>query len=471
MARDGQHRGIRALRRTAAILIAAFAVLAVPSAASAAVETHTFRTGPISVGGYEVQQAIQLAPSPDVNGFITGMEVDIVDETGEPIPIQRLMLHHIVFVNLMQTDETCDEIMGFDGQTSLGFAPERFYGAGEERAKLAFPEGYGYPVRAADEWGLTYMVMNHLADLDEAYIQYTVKTDTNPDLTAVDPYWLDVKNCQQDPIYNVPGTGEKGSTHTRTYDFAFPEAGRIIAGGGHVHGGARRLTLTQPECGNREIARSVPTWGSPEHPFYNVKPILHEPGPINMSGFLTPTGIPVEAGQTVRLRSQYENSRPHARVMGIDVVYFAPDPSVGDGCAPLPNDISTYGTNEPGSHAPVPFKVPLTGLDENGNAVKIDAPPGKLERMPRGGKVVVGDRFFARPNIEVRKGAEVEWDFKGGELHNVTLANGPVAIGSPNLDDDRTFTRRMSRKGTYRLFCALHPVQMQERVVVTGKRD
>jgi plastocyanin len=84
--------------------------------------------------------------------------------------------------------------------------------------------------------------------------------------------------------------------------------------------------------------------------------------------------------------------------------------------------------------------------------------------------VVVGDRFFARPNIEVQKGAEVEWDFKGGELHNVTLANGPVAIGSPNLDDDRTFAKRMNRKGTYRLFCALHPVEMQERVVVTGKK-
>jgi plastocyanin len=451
-------------------LVAAIAVLASPSFASAATETHTFRTGPISVGGYEVQQNLQLAPSPDVNGFITRMKVDIVDAAGDPIPIQRLMLHHIVFANLAQRDRTCDSIMSFDNQTSLGFAPERFYGAGEERAELELPEGYGYPVRASDEWGLVYMVMNHLAARDEAYIQYTLTTDTDPSLTAVDPYWLDVENCRSDPIYNVPGGGEKGSTHTRTADFTFPEAGRIVAGGGHVHGGARRLTLTQPDCGNREIARSTPTWGATDHPFYNVKPILHEPGPINMSGFLTEAGIPIAAGQTVRLNSLYENSRPHPRVMGINVVYFAPDPGVTDGCAPPPADLQNFGTNQPGSHAPVPFEVPLTGLDDDGNAVEIAKPPGKLERMGSGAKVVVGDRYFSRPNIEVEKGAQIQWDFKGSELHNVTLANGPRAIGSPNLDDDRTFTRALKAKGTYRLFCALHPVQMQERVVVRGKR-
>ncbi|HEX6115648.1 MAG TPA: plastocyanin/azurin family copper-binding protein [Solirubrobacterales bacterium] len=469
MARDG-HRGVRRAFRRLAPLLAAITALAAPSLASAAVETQTFRTGPIAVAGYEVQQNIQLAPSPDVNGFITRMDVDIVDAEGNPIPIQRLMLHHIVFANLSRPDKTCDSIMGFDNQTPLGFAPDRFYGAGEERAKLALPDGYGYPVRASDEWGLVYMVMNHLSDLDEAYIQYTVTTDTDPSLTPVDPYWLDVENCHSDPIYNVPGTGEKGSTHTKTADFTFPQAGRIIAGGGHVHGGARRLTLTEPGCGNREVARSTPTWGSSDHPFYNVRPILHEPGPVNMSGFTSQTGIPVEAGQTIRLNSEYENSRPHTRVMGINVVYFAEDPSVTDGCGPLPTDVQKYGTSQPGTHAPVPFEVPLTGLDDDGNAIEIGAPPGKLERMREGGTVTVGDRFFSEPNIEVRKGAEIEWDFKGSELHNVTLANGPVGIGSPNLDDGRTYSRKLKKKGTYRLFCALHPVQMQERVVVKGRK-
>ena len=461
MAREGRNLAVAAL--------AVLATFAAPSVASAAVETQTFRTGPITVDGYEVQQSYRITPTPNVNGFITRMEVDLVDAQGKPIPIQRLMLHHIVFANLARRDSTCDSIVNFDGLTSFQNAPQRFYGAGEERAKLILPDGYGYPTKSSDPWAVIYMVMNHLAATDEAYIQYTVTTDTDPSITPVDPYWLDVKNCQADPIYNVPGTGEKGSTHTKSADFTFPEAGRIIASGGHTHGGARRLTLTEPGCDDREIGRSVPTWGTPDHPFYNVKPILHEPGPINMSGFGTETGIPIEAGQKVTLNSQYDNSRPHSRVMGINVVYLAPDPSVTDGCAPLPNDIVSLGTDEPGKHAPVPFEIPLTGLDRNGDAIEIKAPPGKLDRMANGGNVTVGDRFFSEPNVEVKKGAEIEWDFKGTELHNVTLANGPVAIGSPNLNAQRSYSKRFTRTGTYRLFCALHPVQMSERVVVRPK--
>lgn len=64
------------------------------------------------------------------------------------------------------------------------------------------------------------------------------------------------------------------------------------------------------------------------------------------------------------------------------------------------------------------------------------------------------------------RGARLNWRFEGQELHNLTLATGPAAIGSPNLDDDRVFSKSFERPGTYRLFCAVHPVQMHERVVV-----
>jgi plastocyanin len=461
--REGQN-----LRRILALAVVLAAALAAPSTASAELQTETFRLGPIQVDGYEVLQGHLLAETPKTNGHIVAMEVDVTDAEGNPIPIQRLMLHHIVFTNLARRDATCDQFTMWDGHTVLQNMPQRFYGAGEERAKLAMPPGYGYPTSSSDPWGVTYMFMNHRGVTDEAYISYTVTVDTNPDLAEVEPYWLDVKNCQSDPIYNVPGTGKEGSTHAKSADFTFPRSGRILGGGGHVHGGANQLTLSQPDCGDREFASSSPTWGNPDHPFYNVKPILHEPGPISMSRWWSPEGVPVTAGQRIRLSSEYENSLPHARVMGISVVLFAPDPSVTDGCAPL-GDVVELGSEEPGRSETPEFEVPLTGLDKNGKAVEIDAPPGKLERMGKGGEVIVGDRFFAKPNIEVKKGAEVEWRFAGSELHNVTLANGPKAIGSPNLNDDRTFSEKFKEKGTYRLFCGLHPVDMQNRVVVRGK--
>ena len=456
------------------------AFLLTPSLASAAdpncvpngatTEECTYRV-PISVGPYEVLQTTDFAPRPSDSGFITHMETDIVDGNGTPVPITRLMLHHIVFVNLARRDRTCGQISLFDGLSTIqGF--ERFYAAGEERAKLALPPGYGYKTNNTP-WALLYMVMNHRNVVDQAYVQYKVTIETDPGahggMKEVHPYWMDVENCQADPQYTVPGTGGPGSTHLRTMDVVMPEAGRIVAGAGHVHGGAQKITLTQPNCGDRQIADSVPTWGNTDHPFYNVRPILHEPGPVNMTAFVTPTGIPVPVGEVVRLNSTYDNSEPHMRVMGIELIYVAPDPTVTANCGPLPGDRTILASNQPGRGGPVSFQVPLTGLNAAGEAVTINAPPGKLKKLKKNKKPIqVGDRFFARPNIQIRKGKSLTWQFEG-ELHNLTLANGPEGFASPNLNLNRTYSARFNRAGTYRFFCSLHPVQMSERVVVKKK--
>ena len=158
------------------------------------------------------------------------------------------------------------------------------------------------------------------------------------------------------------------------------------------------------------------------------------------------------------------------RVMGIMMLYLAPDPSVTSNCGPLPGDVNTLATDQPGRAGPIPFTVPLTGLDASGRAVTIGAPPGKLRRAKHGTSIEVGDRFFSRRNLKIRKGQKLNWRFSGGELHNLTLANGPVGIASPNLGAGRTFGVKFTRRGTYRFFCGLHPVQMSERVVVKKKQ-
>jgi plastocyanin len=463
-----------------------------------------------TIGGYEVRQWYDVAPTPPEDGFITHMETDIVDDvTGEQVPISRLMLHHIVFTNLNRQDATCagQGYLGFDGRKGLGnFAPQRFYAAGEERAKMSLPPGYGYRTRYNDasdhdSWGIVAMVMNHRSSVDHALIHYEVTIDSSP-LTAVTPYWFDVRDCRADPIYNIPSVAQKAKkakakekkgrkavaskkhkkgkkkkrkksaalpTFDETRDYVIPESGRLIAGAGHVHGGAVGLRLTEPNCGNREVATSTPTWGLPDHPFYNVRPILHEPGPINMSAFRSTTGLPVHAGETIRLNSIYDNSLPHVRVMGIMVAYLAPDSAVTQDCGPIPN-WETLKTDQPGRSGPIPFTIPLTGLDSNGQATTINAPPGAIQNAGRNTVIPVGDRFFGAPNLRVKQGSWLTWQFNGRDLHNVTLANGPLGIGTDNLDGGRTFSERFNRPGTYRFFCALHPVQMQERVIVTPKK-
>ncbi len=463
-----------ALRRLLILLpLLLIGAIVAPASAGAAEQTFTY-TKEISVSGYEVRQGISPGiENPDISGHITKMEVDIVDAPagGDPVPISRLMLHHIVFLNVNERDRTCDGFRDFGGNFSYaGLDPERFYAAGEERAKLFLPPGYGYQHNASDYWAMTYMVMNHRKEADTAWIQWKVTVDDDPAIEAVHPYWLDARNCRADPIYNVPGTGRPGSTAVEKTPFTMPESGRIIGAGGHVHGGARVLRLVQPQCGSRQLGYSAPTWGMPDHPFYNVRPILHEPGPINMSAFGTSTGIPVAAGETIQLNSIYDNADPHTRVMGIMVVYVAPDPTVTAQCSPLPGDVVNVGTNQPGRTGIVPFRIPLTGIGSDGNATTISKPPGPNLRLRSGAKIGVDDRFFEKPNVVVKRGARLNWIFKGSELHNLTLANGPVGIGSPNLDADRRYSRSFGRNGTYNMFCALHPVQMHQRVIVKPKR-
>jgi plastocyanin len=188
-----------------------------------------------------------------------------------------------------------------------------------------------------------------------------------------------------------------------------------------------------------------------------------------MSAFKSETGIPVRLNQKLRLNSLYDELQPHTRVMGIYVAYVAPfqagDPT--DPCGDAPPD-TTYGpgTDLPGRTQPVPFTVPLTGLDSSGQAVEIDGPPGPFKTLGDGAVVDVGDRFFSEPNATVRPGTTINYRFTGNEQHNLTLANGPLGIGSPDASNGATFSQRFDRPGTYRFFCGLHPVQMTERVVV-----
>lgn len=454
-------------------LVVLAALLLLAPAASAKERTESFRVGPVTVAGYEVKQSQATGglPKPARDGFITHMKVDVVDKDGTPVPIQRLMLHHIVFLNTGsqfgdKRDRTCETFTGLDSRTKIPAGAERFYAAGEERIEMDLPSGYGYRTDASDKWLMTYMLMNHRAQTDKAYIQYTVTYDDSPDITPVDPYWLDVRDCRSDPVYDVPGGGKPGSLDIQTKAWKPPVSGRIVAGGGHVHGGGKELRVSQPGCSNRTLATSKPKWGLASHPFYTVKPVLHEPGPMAMDTWTTQKGFRVAAGEEIRLSSIYDAELPHTRVMGINIVYFAPDPTAGENrCAPLPSDLRYDVTKAPGRRKTPVVTVPLTGLDERGRAIRIDAPPGRTIKAGSSARVNVRDLSFSKPNLSVKRGAKITWEFKGPSLHDVTIASGPRGFSSPHRDQG-SYARTLGTSGTYRLFCSLHPVSMTQRIVV-----
>jgi plastocyanin len=424
------------MRLLARLSVAAgLAVLLWPGQASAAVQTMTFTAAPITVTAFEVARGVQFAPSPKVDGYVVGMSAEIVDPDGNVVPPTDVMLHHVVFAKLGVPDYTCSRIGDYSG-TPAPFQAQRFYAAGEERYALTMPGGYGYPNRGLDAWGLLYMLMNHHPHSMVVQIRYTVRYVTAEPLTPVKPVWLDIENCRADPVFNVPGTRWPRATLSRTVDFRMPESGRFVAGGGHLHGGGISLDVSDTRCGS--FFTSYPTWGLLA-PF----PILHEPGPLHMTAFADPVGRSVSAGDVVRLTANYDNSRPHVRVMGIVILYFAPGAT--SGCATFPSPLSAASQED---------RVTIELLKQ---------PAGKLRRDIRG--TWVGDYAFGAQRVSLRRGSVFTWRFRGSVAHDVTLASGPVGFASPSMARG-SFTFRFTRPGTYRLFCSLHPARMSEIVTV-----
>ena len=426
------------------LLLSAVLGLALPGTALAETLTLTLRVPtPITIGPYGVVQGEMLVPSPNRDGYVVGMSATLVDTAGAELPIQNVMLHHVVFGKLGVRDYTCSTYTGYDGRTRPAFA-ERFYGLGEERTEIEFPAGYGYANRASDLWGMVYMLMNHRNARDTVWVQYTVRYVVDEPLVPVKPVWLDVRNCSSDPIFSVPGTGPMFSTYSQQSDFVMPESGRLVAGGAHLHGGGLRLALRNATCGT-DMFTSEPTWGLPV-----IRPVMHENGPKHMSTFASAAGIPVSRGDRLRLTAVYENSLPHTRVMGIMIVFLAPD-SVAP-CAPAPalapDPLSTPG---------VPPRVVLPLLRQ---------PTGRLFHDLAG--TWAGDFRYGHQRLSLPRGSTFRWRFLGRERHDVTLASGPVGFASQSRSSG-AFSFRFTRSGTYRLFCSLHPTQMTQVVVVRSK--
>ena len=130
----------------------------------------------------------------------------------------------------------------------------------------------------------------------------------------------------------------------QTTAWKMPVNGRIVAAGGHLHGGAYDLRVTQPRCGDRTIVNNAPRYGEPSDLVYHVFPVLHEPGPVATGWQLSKAGIPVRKGELLNVTGDYDQSEPHGRVMAITHLYVARDNRAPAGCEPLPSDIRTVWT-------------------------------------------------------------------------------------------------------------------------------
>jgi plastocyanin len=71
----------------------------------------------------------------------------------------------------------------------------------------------------------------------------------------------------------------------------------------------------------------------------------------------------------------------------------------------------------------------------------------------------VGDDYFVRkgdpPTVRVSKGTRVTWRWVGNDFHNLRVSRGPVKFAS-DYQDSGKFSRKMRRRGTYKIVCTVH---------------
>ena len=423
--------------------------------AGAAVETHVLRYGPVDVSGYEVTFPKAEVATPRATGFVVRMDARLVDRHGRPVTIRDVMLHHVVFRRPWSPSvrHPCTSPRG-----------EAFYGTGEENQSLRLPQGYGYRLRRGDRWRMSAMLMSHSLRHRRVFVEYRVVVDTRS-LTPVRAFWVRADGCGPGSSYGLGGGGPPGSTDLRRHRWRIPFDGRIVAAGGHLHGGAKDMWLSQERCRDRPLLGTRPGYAMPGDLVYRARPILHEPGPVDTSYFLSSTGIHVRRGEVLGLTGAYDAERPHG-VMAIMHVYMARDRATPFGCAPLPRDRRELVKARPmRSQAPA-VHVPLNGLDARGRTYPITELAWPVRWFGRDASVTLDGRGFHPPRVSLPAGGRLTWRFEDREPHNVRYANGPRLMDAPTLARGASHTVRFGEPGRYELFCSLHSLTMHQVVEV-----
>jgi plastocyanin len=444
------------------LVLAAVAATTVLVPGTASAKSFTYRAGPFHLGGFETKLPKLQVHAPHMDGYITRMNATLHYANGRRVSIRRVMLHHIVFLN----DGTPNNE---PGGSCKGRKGEPFYGTGEEREQLLLPKGYGYRVHTRDRWRMQTMLMSHSFEARNVYVQYTV-TVTKKKLTPVRPFWIRANGCTTtQPSYSVQKL--PGGLDHRTFRWTVPMNGRIVAAGGHLHGGAEHMSLTQPGCGDRKLLDTDPLFAPRSDLVYRLRPILHEPGPVGTRYFQSRTGIPVHKGEKIDLQADYDATQPRARVMSIMHVYVAtgPAPKTGD-CAALPRDAREILLRHDGHVSDPPYvRIPFNAVGDDGKVHAIGTLPGAATVFDGPAKVDITHNQFVPAKIEIPLNGSITWTFSDRTAHNVLFASGPQVVGTPTLSGGVKYTSRgFLKPGTYQLFCYLHPVTMHQEVIVKG---
>ena len=79
--------------------------------------------------------------------------------------------------------------------------------------------------------------------------------------------------------------------------------------------------------------------------------------------------------------------------------------------------------------------------------------------------VKVGDDFFSKKKVTVKKDDTVKWTWGDGTKHKHTVTAKSGKWTSANKKTG-TYKHKFGKTGTFRVYCATHPIDMKMKVVV-----
>ena len=139
------------------------------------------------------------------------------------------------------------------------------------------------------------------------YVQYTlgIQRGATPENTRpLLPFWTDARRCPSGATWDVPGDGGEGAVEVNSKTWAMPFDGFVVGVGGHMHDGGISIT-TEHEDGT-VMCENVAGYADGMIDTISACP-MHDS---------------IRANELLRVTSRYDNSEPHAAVMGMAVLYL-----------------------------------------------------------------------------------------------------------------------------------------------------
>jgi plastocyanin len=85
--------------------------------------------------------------------------------------------------------------------------------------------------------------------------------------------------------------------------------------------------------------------------------------------------------------------------------------------------------------------------------------------------VKVGDDYFvskgSKPTVSVKAGTTVKWVWAGKAPHDVVVTSGPQKFRSGNAQVKGSYSKKVTKKGTYKIVCTIHQPSMAMTLKVT----